>query len=66
MALRMASRTANRPSTSPMPQSRATPIAGGGTIPREVLQQAQIEEDSSSSYESTDPGEYLDPEYREA
>ena len=37
MALRMASRTANRPSTSPMPQSRATPIAGGGTIPREVL-----------------------------
>lgn len=48
--------------------ARGTPLAFSNTAggpPLDGVQQAENEE-SSSSYVSTDPEDYMDPEYREA
>ena len=50
--------------------ARGTPnnmLRGGTSVPpMEIMKQVEQEEDSSSSYVSTDPEEYMDAEYREA
>ena len=63
MALRMASRGAPTPMAQP-PRSQ-TPMIAANRSPLEVLQNAPGL-DSSSSFESTDPEEYMDEEYRDA